>query len=301
MGDAARTAMWGAIAYFSMEKLNQLLMTFCDMGDEYVMRTMRITLKDHHDAFIALLIFLNAKITQTKTFCNRIQLVKYRIHGIQRELKLPNTTVRVATNVWVSPVLQHGTIEAFNIRAYDMDDCEAILVRANQQLKGLPGRFIQHEWDGEEWLPREVSAVEEAKLYPIQERLVDLMRQSPSGSVLLQGPPGKGKSTSVKTACMALGRPLYLMSHDMCDMIMVQAKSKMPENAVLFLDNWDHASMWGEESVEDSLSFPGLLTLLDSLGPNQWVCVAVNNTDLMAKRDPAIFAKHRIMHQLRFD
>lgn len=270
--------------------------------------SIRIQLYDNQDSFLALIAELDARAREPAPTIDHVQLVRYRIAGTTTERRVPINSVRIDDNTWIIPrrsgsaANNHNDIDTFEIRTTgSIRNCEQVLESARRRVSNMEGIITQYEWNGEMWLSRSVSALPESVLRGGQQQLVEAMRNTQQGGALLYGPSGAGKSTAIKTACKSLGRPLYVFPHEISDQETVNAKTLLPDNAVLFLDNWDHARMWNETStVDDGMSYPCFLTLLDSLGPEQWVCMAVNDKERIEQCDGALLARHRIQHRIAF-
>lgn len=117
--------------------------------------------------------------------------------------------------------------------------------------------------------------------------------------ILLEGPPGTGKTSLIKTICCRLNRHLYLINlNDMKDSTLLEALSEVPSEAVVAIEDIDAQGIHltreqkGDSGGEDRITMSGLLNALDGAASSE-DRILIATTNHVGKLDNALLRDGR--------
>lgn len=115
--------------------------------------------------------------------------------------------------------------------------------------------------------------------------------------ILLEGPPGTGKTSLIKGLCAKYGRDLYLLSLSiMTDASLLEALSKVPEGSIVAIEDIDaQGTVVNRDDKKDAAKGPTLSGLLNALdgavsAENRILIATTNHPDRL---DPALIREGR--------
>ncbi len=120
---------------------------------------------------------------------------------------------------------------------------------------------------------------------------------------MLYGPPGSGKSSTIKAIAGHFKKDLYILDlsdKDLTDPVLLALVSNVPNKGILLIEDIDAAFVARDSEASKGISFSGLLNALDGVASKDGR-ITFMTTNHIEKLDPALIRPGRVDLQIKID